>query len=119
MLGRFLHFYPGYTVESALDLPWEQFVALYGVIPKLEAEELLQQTESRAYAANPGEKGRQLSNYIKRLRKALGSLAVKKSTVIPGVTPLTMVDSSGEIAAIRERQRLAAERLEQERKRHG
>jgi len=96
-------------------MPYERFIALYNVIPALEAEELLRDTESRAYASNPGEKGRVLSDYLKRLRKLIGRKQVPKSTVVAGVTPLTEVVEPGTISVIRERQKQAALKLEEER----
>lgn len=118
MLARFLHFYPGYTAETVLQMPWRRFQALLGAIPAVQADEDLRALESRAVAAHPGERGEQFKALAKRLREAmgLGGGKAEVTTITPGVTPLAMFEAEpGSIEAERQRQKEAHERLMAER----
>lgn len=122
MLARYLHFYPGYTAESALQMPWRRFLALYGAIKAVQADDDLRALESRAVAAHPGEKGGQYRALVARLHDAMGRGAGSgkdaPSTLAPGVTPLAVFEAEeGSIEAERARQKAAAERLQAERER--
>lgn len=118
MLARYLHFYPGYTAESVLRMPWRRFLALYGAIKTVQADDDLRALESRAVAAHPGEKGGQYRALVERLSGAAGRGKDAPSTLAPGVTPLAVFEAEpGSIEAERERQKAAAERLEAERAR--
>jgi hypothetical protein len=117
MFARFLRFYPGYTCETALKMPWRRFTALLAEIPKLEAEEDLRALMVAGIGANPGEKGKQFSQMARELQRKAGlkaSEAHKISTIVPGV-PGVKVAEPGSIEAERVRQKAAAEQLEQRR----
>ncbi len=88
MLGRFLHWYPGYTAEAALAMPASRFFALAHAIRKLEAVEDLRRLRIAAVAAHPGERGEQLEQMQDDLLNGMGKRASRPSTpVIADVTP--------------------------------
>ena len=91
MLGRFLHWYPGYTAEAALTMPAVRFFALSKAIRQLEAAEDLRRLRIAATAAHPGDKGDHLADYQDELVTALGLTAGSRQRttqpVIPGLTP--------------------------------
>lgn len=120
MIGRFCHFYPGYTVTTALAEPWARFLVMLKQIGPLAAEDDLRALSVAGIGANPGEKGRQFERFAKDLRKqAGGSIGAGKSTLIPGIAPMTSVESvPGEITKMRERQKQAAIELEAKHGRH-
>lgn len=118
LLARFLHFFPGYTAELALRMPWRRFLVLLGAIPAVQAEEGLARLEVAAVAAHPGQKGEGYQALVKRLQKRMGATAPKPvSTVVPGVTPLVNFEAEpGSIEAERARQKAAWEQMLAERK---
>ena len=88
MLGRFLHWYPGYTAETALAMPASRFFALAHAIRKIEAAEDLRRLRTAAVAAHPGERGEQLDTLREDLVGALGQRAARPSTpIIANITP--------------------------------
>ena len=118
LLARFLHFFPGYTAETALQMPWRRFLALLHAIPAVRAEDQLTGLEVAAVAAHPGQKGEQYQSLLKRLRGKMGITAQPVTTVAPGLTPLTSFEAEpGSIEAERDRQKRAHERLLAERER--
>lgn len=116
LVGRFLRTYPAYTAEAALAMPAVRFFALSGVIRRLEAEDDLRGLQVAGIGANPGEGGRAFRDYSRQLQRTAGrEQQGKVTTVVPGVTPLTMFEAeAGEIERLRERQREADARLRAE-----
>ena len=113
MIGRFCHFYPGYTAMTALAEPWPRFLAMLGQIGPLSAEDDLRALTVAGIGANPGEKGRQFEKFSRTLRKQTGLPNNQRSTVLPGMMPLASFENKpGEIAKIRARQKQAAIELE-------
>lgn len=108
MLGRFLHWYPGYTAESALAMPAVRFFALSRAIRKLEAAADMRQLRVSAAVAFPGQSGERVSDLGDDLQTALGVRAAKPaSTIIPGLTPGVQPADGDELLA--EHRRLAEE----------
>jgi len=117
MVGRFCHYYPGYTRKTALQEPLKTFFAMLRAIPALQAEDDLRAVMVAAFGANPGEKGRALRDFTQRLSKTAGhDAAPELTTLVPGVPGVMSEAEPGSIEALRERQRAAAERLEAERR---
>lgn len=119
-MARFLHAYPGYTVETALTMPWRRFLALLRAIDTLQAEDDLRALQVAATAAHPGEKGEGYRALVKALQARLGirrTATRQASEVIPGVTPLTGIEAEpGSIRAEMQRQKEAWERMLAERR---
>lgn len=120
MMARFLHFYPGYTAEKALTMPWRRFLALVRAIPAVVAEQRLQLLETVAVAANPGERGEQYSALVDRLSGSLGQQPAQSQprgiAVVPGFTPAAFYEAEpGSIAAEMARQRAAWEEMQKRR----
>ena len=113
LVGRFCQAYPAYTAEAALAMPAVRFFALSGVIRRLEAEDDLRALQVSGIGANPGEGGKAFRDYSRQLQRTAGrEQQGKVTTVVPGVTPLTMFEAeAGEIERERERQREADARL--------
>jgi hypothetical protein len=88
MLARFLHWYPGYTAESALAMPASRFFALAHAIRKIEAAEDLRRLRIAATSAHPGQRGEHLAQLRDDLLDGLGRRESKPSTlVIANITP--------------------------------
>jgi hypothetical protein len=99
MIGRFCHFYPGYTAEAALAMPWMRFLALLHAIPGIEAEADLRALMVAVVGANPGEKDEAFRNYSQQLQREAGLSATTrrgKDTVAPGLTPGVGVIADGD-----------------------
>lgn len=108
MLGRFLHWYPGYTAETALAMPATRFFALLRAIRKLEAAADMRQLRVSAAVAYPGKSGEHVSDLGDDLKAALGVRAAKPaSNVIPGLTPGVQLADEDQLLA--EHRRLAEE----------
>lgn len=117
MFGRFCHFYPAYTAEAALAMPWSRFQALLATIPQLRAEDDLRQTMNVAYGAHPGEKGKQLQGYQRQLEaQMMGErLPVAKPIGFLVGTPGVRAAEPGSIAVLRAKQKASYERMKTER----
>ena len=68
VLGRFLRFYPGYTAEAVLLMPWSRFAALLRAISPVQANERLQALETHAFAVHPGERAEGYKTLVARLQ---------------------------------------------------
>lgn len=112
MIGRFIRFYPAYTAEAALAMPWRRLVALFGEIPGLEAGEDLRALRLAAVGAHPGEKGQALREFSQELQGRAGLAPAEITTAIPGISPMVKAVADGSIEAEHARQRAAAERLD-------
>lgn len=112
-----MHFYPGYTVEAALRMPWARFLALLNQIPALQAEDDLRALMVAGHGANPGERGKQLQTFARELEKQAGVRRPEQelSSLRAGSLPMVTAVDGSEIEALRARQRAATERMEQER----
>ena len=69
MLARFLATYPGYTAETALQMPWRRFMALVRSIPVVVAEQQLRMLQTMVVAVNPGEKGEAYYGLVEELQQ--------------------------------------------------
>lgn len=67
MIAEFVHFYPGYTAESALNEYAVRFYALLNAMYRLKASERIEETYSRAASQSP-----QLSEYVEGQRRLAG-----------------------------------------------
>lgn len=94
-------------------MPVVRFFALYGVLNRIEAEDRIEAVMIAAIGANPGERGKVLREYVDSQQEHLGTARPPSaSTLVPGIAPMAGVEEvEGEIAALRERQRLADERI--------
>lgn len=97
-------------------MPASRFFALSRCIRRLEASDDLRALMVAGVGANPGEKGRQFSDFAKQLRRETGvKTAAPKATLAPGIIPMAgFEDEPGEIEALRERQRQADQRLREQ-----
>lgn len=104
MVARFLRFYPGYTDESVMRMSARRFFVLNRQILRLQAEE---EATSLAVTHNgkPAERMRELIERIKGIEKVAPAAAL----VVKGEA--TYESQPGEIAALRERQKAAAEAM--------
>lgn len=124
MMGRFLRFYPGYTDETALAMPWSRFQVLLAAIPALEAEEDLRALLIAGIGANPGDKGqafRELSRQLQQEARGPSTPAAEKDRrgadgMAPGMTPGVGVlsDADGLLAELQ--QKRVAWQVENERR---
>jgi len=124
MMGRFLRFYPGYTAETALVMPWSRFQVLLATIPALEAEEDLRALLVAGIGANPGEKGQAFRELSRQLQQQMHGPSTAKAVhtrrgvdgMAPGVTPGVdvLADADGLLAELR--QKRAAWQVENERR---
>lgn len=120
MIGRFIRFYPAYTAELALQIPWRRLLALHRQISALQAEEQLRALLAAAYGANPGDRGKTLRAYSQELEQAIGlSGSEQEQEVVrlarSGLSPMIQTAPAGEIEALMARQRLAEEQRQRER----
>ena len=111
MIARFLHFYPGYTDVSTMQMSARRFFVLNAKINRILAEE-----EATALAVThngkPGERLKELVERIKGIERGASS-AVVVLKAVAGEAEYEHV--SGEIAAERERQKAAAEEMKRNR----
>jgi len=116
MVGRFIHYYPGYTFESALKIPWRRFVVGLRKVAQLEAEEDLRALTIATIAANPGKKGEHHRALVKRLQLQAGQSALSSGKEVHvGDMPNIIAAKPGSLKA--EYARIKAEADEMERKR--
>ena len=104
MVARFLRFYPGYTDSSVMDMQARRFFVLNRQIPRLQAEE---EAASLSVAHN-GKPAERLKELIQRI-KGVEQVAPVAAMVLQGEA--TYESQPGEIAALRERQKAAAEAM--------
>jgi len=117
MVGRFVHYYAGYTIESALKMPWRRFIVMLRKIAELQAEDDLRALEIAVMTANPGKRGEHLRSFIRRLQKQIGSSAdTGGKPVVAGEIPSIFHEAQpGSISAEYERVKAEAEELERKR----
>lgn len=107
MIGRFLRSYPGYTAETALEMPVQRFWALYQAIPALEANDDLRALMIAGHGANPGKDGKNFSQMAKTLaaqadgRSAQEVSRISSRPIVPGVTPGVAAAEPGSLRAER------------------
>ena len=88
----------------------------------MQAEEDLRAVLTVAHGANPGDKGKQLREYMRDLQKQAKVHAAEEeiTSARAGIIPQIMAEREpGSIERERERQRAAAERMEAERQAKG
>ena len=120
VLAEFLHFFPGYTAESVLRMPWRRFMVLYLASGEIQAAEELRQLEALTVAAHPGKNAESYKGLFERIRDRLPKRhrAAKVDTLTPNLHPLVSYEIvPGSIEAERQRQRDAWEKMQAERRR--
>lgn len=119
VLAEFLHFFPGYTAESVLQMPWRRFLALYIASNQVQAAHELRQLEALATAAHPGKNAESYTSLFDRLLARLPKRLQKETvpdTLAPDLHPLATYEVvPGSIEAERARQREAWQRMLAER----
>ena len=121
MLARFLATYPGYTAETALQMPWRRFMALVRSIPVVVAEQQLRMLQTMVVAVNPGEKGEAYYGLVDELQHVAGgnervegsrSKVEGAEALRPGVNAAVRYEAEeGSIAAEMARQAAAWEEM--------
>lgn len=115
MVGRFIHFYPAYTAEMVLAMPFARFFALSRAITRLEAAEQMNRLETATIAANPGKNGAEYERLHRRLAQRAGlrgGTANTSASIEPTLEPdkdlfVAYESAPGSIDAERERQKRA------------
>lgn len=69
MFAEFVHYYPGYTAETALNEYAVRFYALLNGMYRLKAAERIEQTISRAVSTSGGDG---LTNYLENEKRQAG-----------------------------------------------
>lgn len=122
MVGRFLRSYPGYTAETALDMPVQRFWVLYLAIPALEASDDLRALMVAGHGANVGAKGEAFARMAKTLqarsdgKPAREVLQAGGRPIVPGITPGVESAEPGSLRAERLAKRAAFARERSERR---
>lgn len=132
MLARFLATYPGYTAETALQMPWRRFMALVRAIPAVVAEQQLRLLQTMVVAVNPGEHGESYYGLVEELQEVVsrqssvdrgreqgaGGRGQGGPAVVPGMSPAVMWEAEpGSIEAEMARQKAAWEEMQRDRRR--
>lgn len=69
MFAEFVHYYPGYTAESALQEYAVRFYALLNAMYRLKALDLIEQTHSRIVSASTQQA---LDSYLEAMKRRAG-----------------------------------------------